>query len=817
MKSKGFLVLLVCVSMMSLRAQPTVQPEGEGLAYYLRHDFLLASPGAMKFGLYGYTNPSLLSTLHRPDLLFIWSDRRSNRGDFSRWGIFAGVPHLGFGVVRQKVGGFSVSDYQLSVSLGNRTFSYGLGYGWSGGDVSFFGRMNLFKLGFLFRPNRYVSLGTTGSQATGGNDKDVAFELAARPFGNELLTFFGDVAFEKMGSINNEGWSAGAALEFLPGIRVATRYFDTEAFTLGIEFSLGNIGASTQAHLGERSQHHNTYGVRLGAYDRNIFRSDVIPKRDYLKVDMTGKVKYQRFILFDDTNTLLSLLSAIDAAKNDPSIGGIAVNTSGMNVNKVMLWELREKLKDFKSTGKHVIVFIDRSTIREYHFASVADKIVLDPTGMVILEGFVMGRTFLKGTLEKLGIGFDEWRFFKYKSAAETFSRDDMSDADREQRQALVDGFYKLARLDISEARGLAPDEFDRLVDETTIFLPQQALEEGLVDTIGRWGAVEDMISQLEGEQRGFVGEGSLAKFRLPKDNAWSEDPRIAVVYAIGPTAMDRGIKARELVKDVEAVTRDSRVKAVVLRVDSPGGDGTAADIIAEAIMKCKKEKPVIVSQGAVAASGGYWLSMYADTIVAAPNTITGSIGVIGGWFYDKGLKEKLGMSTDFVKKGEHADIGFGFVMPFVGIGLPDRNLTSDERGKIESAIGTFYEGFVEKVAAGREKSFDEIDAIAQGRVWSGYEAKQIGLVDVLGGLATAIKIAKEKATIPEHQDVEIVEYPKMGLIDPSIFISKLFGVEVADDKNELLEYLKLRLKHNGQPMPILPLDMMDFGKEWEN
>jgi protease-4 len=513
----------------------------------------------------------------------------------------------------------------------------------------------------------------------------------------------------------------------------------------------------------------------------------------------------------------LSLISAIDAAKNDPSIGGIAVNTSGMSVNKVMLWELREKLKNFKSTGKHVIVFIDRSTIREYHFASVADRIVLDPTGFLILEGYVTGRTFLKGTLEKLGIGFDEWRFFKYKSANEPFSRDAMSEADREQRQALVDGFYKLARLDISEARGVSAEQFDRLVDETTIFLPQQALEEGLVDTIGRWGAVEDMISQLEGEPKGFVGEGSLAEFRLPKDNAWSEDPRIAIVYAIGPTAMDVGIKARQLVKDVEAVRRDQRVKAVILRVDSPGGDGTAADVIAEAIKECKKEKPVIVSQGAVAASGGYWLSMYADTIVAAPNTITGSIGVTGGWFYDKGLKGKLGMSTDFVKKGEHADIGFGFVMPFVGIGLPDRNLTLDERRKIQSAIETFYEDFVKKVAAGRGKAFDEIDTIGQGRVWSGYEAKQIGLVDVLGGLATAINIAKEKAGLPKYQDVEIAEYPKKGLIDPSILLPKLFGVEIAKDKNELLEYLKLRLKHNGQPMPILPMDLVDFREESED
>ncbi len=274
---------------------------------------------------------------------------------------------------------------------------------------------------------------------------------------------------------------------------------------------------------------------------------------------------------------------------------------------------------------------------------------------------------------------------------------------------------------------------------------------------------------------------------------------------------MDEGITARKLVKDVEAAVDDSRVKAIVLRVDSPGGDAVASDYIAEAMKKAKGKKPIIVSQGFVAGSGGYWLSMYADTIVAAPGTITGSIGVTGGWIYNKGLKETLGMSTDFVKTGEHADLGFGFRLPYIGLGIPDRNLTTEEQERVKSAIKTVYKEFVDKVALGRKKKFDDIEPFAQGRVWSGLDGKQNGLVDVLGGLETAINIAKERAGIPKNQDVTIVEMPKMGLINFRRFMLKILNVETATTTDPTIELLKFRLQHNGEPMPMLPLEDMDF------
>ncbi len=246
-------------------------------------------------------------------------------------------------------------------------------------------------------------------------------------------------------------------------------------------------------------------------------------------------------------------------------------------------------------------------------------------------------------------------------------------------------------------------------------------------------------------------------------------------------------------------------------RVDSPGGSALASDIVAEALTKCQKKKPVIVSQGAVAGSGGYWLSMYGDKIVASPFTITGSIGVIGLWLYNKDFKERLGLSTDFVKAGEHADLGFGFTYPFLGQ-LPDRNLTESEKQKMEESIKSLYQEFVPKVARGRNKNTAEIEEIAQGRVWSGIRGKEIGLVDTVGGIETAIMIAKEKAHVPYNEDITIIELPKPQPIAPDLFQPKIIGTN--EEYAEFIKYLQFLTEHNGQALLIMPLESFMQGKK---
>ncbi len=781
--------------------------------YYSYTDLSLASPSALRFGLYGFDNPALLTYVRESDFQFTWADGGGKWNDFNRWGLFTASPNFGFGFVKTKAGGNSIIDYRLATAFGNKAVGFGVGFGWTGGDKSLFGRSNVWTLGLLVRPDRHLSVGLIGSRATSGDGEEAVFDIAARPWGSELVTLFADYGIQNGHSLTKGSWSAGGVIETFPGIRLVGRYFDTKSFRFGLELSLGQSGLASQtSHDRNGKRLFNSYSVRLGAYDRTVL-SRLMKRSRYVEMNLYGRVKYRRYVLFDRSRTLAEVLTTIDAARDDESVAGIALNTSGMQISGEMLWEIRERLKEFKASGKSVVVFVDRPAMEEYHFASVADKIVLDPTGIVVLQGFVRGRTFLKGTLEKLGIGFDEWRLFKYKGADEVFSRENMSEGEREQMQVLVENSYELARKEVCEGRHFTAAQFDSLINEQLIFLPQDALQTGLVDTLGRWDEVRTLVERMEGDGKRLVSPGSLAEFRKPYDDRWGERPRVALIYALGACAMDRGIKARTLVRDVEAAAQDTRVKAIVLRVDSPGGDGMASDYVAEALKRAKRNKPVIVSQGGVAASGGYWLSMYADTIVAAPNTITGSIGVIGGWFYDKGLKEKLGITTDLVKAGDHADVGFGFALPFLGVGLPDRNLTDRERAKVERAMRLYYADFVKKVAEGRGIDSSAVDSIGQGRVWSGSDGKKVGLVDLIGGLQTAIRVARESAGIRADEETDIVELPRPGLFNPSVLALNLFGVETAQQQDQVLEYLKFLLDHNGQPLPLMPMDQIPLSE----
>ncbi|MEW5798213.1 MAG: signal peptide peptidase SppA [Bacteroidota bacterium] len=798
MKRLSMFAALLCLTAVSSFAQSNIIP------YYIRNDFQLTPPGAMKIGLYGYDNPALLSTVRDPDLMFAWSDNGTNVFKLNRWGLFAAAPHFGFGVVRDKTLAGNITDYAVSFSGGDRSYSTGVSYQWTGTDNPLLDKSDLLTLGALSRPMPYLSTGVQYTSAMNVKGWEAVGEVGIRPLGTELITLFGDYVLHRTPQLNDEFWSAGAAVEAFPGIRITGRYFDNKAFTLGFQFNLCNAGVQTQSHYNNSGKYsHNTYAVRAGAFDRSVMRKIVFSTPRYVEMNLNGPIDYQRFAFFDKTRTLTDIISFIGSAKNDEAVGGIAINTSGMYADREKLWEIREKLKEFKSAGKKVVIFIDRGNIDLYHFASVADKIVMDPFGTVMLEGYLMGNTYLKGTLEKVGVGFDEWRFFKYKSAVEAFSRDSMSDADREQRQAIINDWYTIAKTDICESRKLTPAQFDSLVNTKVVFLPAEAKEFGLVESIGRWDSVNEMVKA----ESGYLNAGMMRAFHEPYDARWGEPQKIAVIYALGACAMDAGINARSLVKVVEGAVDDPQIKAIVLRVDSPGGDALASDYISEAMRKAKGKKPIIVSQGYVAGSGGYWLSMFADTIVAAPGTITGSIGVIGGWMYNKNLKENLGMSTDFVKAGDHADLGFGFRLPLIGLGVPDRNLTTEERARMESSIKSMYNLFVTKVSEGRKMTYDQVDAIGQGRVWSGLDGKQNGLVDVIGGLETAILIAKERAGIPKNEQVTIVEMPKKGLFDFSSLMPKLFGIETKSTTDPTIDLLKFRLQHNGEPMPMLPLD----------
>ena len=462
--------------------------------------------GGLDIGLYGYANPALLSYVEGVEQGVAWSDSNSTQS----WGLFTAAPHLGFGMVN----GRRDREYRAGLSTGDRNFSLGVSMGW--------GSVRHAVLGGIWRPGPRLSVGGTFTSTFEDVGREGAVDLALRPWGNERLTLYADYAR----SDETEYWSTGAIVGLGQGLALTGRFFSDRALSVGLSLGLGAADFQAQA----RGRTFQTYAARFGAQRGNLFR----PRARYLSLELSGPVQHRRFAFFDDSQSLLSLIALLDRAHRDPAIKGLVINASGLRISPALGWELREKLRQISAGGKRVVVYIDRVDLSGYHWVSAADHLVLDPAGMVGLQGYVAGYTYFKDALDKLGIGFDEWRLFRYKSAAEVYVRRDMSEEEREQLTALLDDWYALARSDISTDRELAPEQFDRLVEETAFFLPQEALDAGLVDRLGRWSEIDRTVEDVA-----IVAANSYTR---PADRRWGQRKRIAIVYALGICAMDTGI-----------------------------------------------------------------------------------------------------------------------------------------------------------------------------------------------------------------------------------------------------------------------------------
>jgi len=540
----------------------------------------------------------------------------------------------------------------------------------------------------------------------------------------------------------------------------------------------------------------------------------------YLELNLNSETSGNPFA---KPKTRLEVFRVIEKAANDNRIKGILLNISSVSGDKDYLWELRSALEQFKANGKKICAFISNADIDTYCLASVADKIVMDDLGSLSMLGYAVGRGYARRALDKLGIGVRELRYFEYKSAAEIFTRDSMSDADRRQYNDYLDDIYSLTRATIKDARSWTDDQFNNIVNNDFLFSARGAYRHKLIDDIGRQKEVRNAIKEIEGTDIFlFRLYGSSSSSLMGDNPAYSppkarsfffrkKPPVIAVVYANGETSMTKGMEAVKLAKTIRELANTGNVRAIVIRVNSPGGSADAADIVDSAVVYAKQYKPVVVSMGQVAASGGYWVSMNASHIVANPYSITGSIGVIGSWFYDNGLYGKLGLNVETVQRGAHADL-------VTGILIPRRNLTSKEEERYKSYIIDLYDTFTEKAAAGRGMAHDKLQAIAQGRIFSGIRAKEVGLVDSTGGLPDALRIARELAEIPENKTVKYEEFPKPKFFDilleslplASAFSAKSITTETVDFFSDFLlpdVNLRYRLENNGKVMPILPID----------
>ena len=446
------------------------------------------------------------------------------------------------------------------------------------------------------------------------------------------------------------------------------------------------------------------------------------------------------------------VLSNIDKAKKDANIVGIYLKGGSLSGGIASIKEIRNALIDFKKSGKFVIAYADNYSQRMYYLVSVANKILLNPQGMLELKGLSAQTMFFKKTLDKLGIEMQIVKVGTFKSAVEPLVNTKMSDANRLQVSVYMNSIWNTILKDVSVSRKIPFERLNMYADEMMMFQPTEKTKQyALVDSLVYIDQVDSIIktsvkNMKKDDKLVFVKHTAMLK--VP-DTIKFDKNKIAVIYAIGEITDDEGegIVAKTMVKTINDIAKDEQVKAVVLRISSPGGSAYASEQICHALTLLKAKKPLIVSMGDYAASGGYYIACMADKIVAQPNTITGSIGIFGVIPNISGLNDKLGITYDGVKTNKMSDA--------ISVNRP---FTTEERSLMQNYVNRGYELFVKRCAEGRKMKVDQIKAIAEGRVWTGEDAIKIGLVDKIGGLNDAIKMAVDKAKLKTYN---VSEYPE--------------------------------------------------------
>lgn len=488
---------------------------------------------------------------------------------------------------------------------------------------------------------------------------------------------------------------------------------------------------------------------------------------------------FQQALAEDSVNQikLRTILEGLEEASQDDRIVGLYIkgSNSPTGTGLANLKEVRDALEKFKESGKPIIAYDLDWTEQEYYLGSVADTVVINPLGSVEMNGLSSEVMFLTGALEKYGVGVQVTRVGKYKSAVEPFLLKEMSPENRTQTQKLLDDIWGEYLTTISPSRQLQPSDFQEIADGEGVLMASEALNRQVVDKLAHYDEVIADLKKLTGEP-----EDQEKQFRQISINSYAKMPevkkesrgnisssnKVAVVYATGSivdgNGLGREIGGDRIARQLRELRLDKDVKAVVLRVNSPGGSATASEIIGREVELLQRQKPVIVSMGNFAASGGYWISMAASEIFAEANTITGSIGVFGVLFNVQEIANENGITWDTVKTGRYADIS-----------TISRPKTPAELARMQKIVDAIYDRFLTKVAESRELPKSKVAEIAQGRVWSGLEAQKIGLVDQIGGINDAIAAAVEQAELGEKWKLQ--EYPESQSVEQQI-IERLTG-----------------------------------------
>lgn len=452
------------------------------------------------------------------------------------------------------------------------------------------------------------------------------------------------------------------------------------------------------------------------------------------------------------TALLYDVLEAIKKAKTDDKIKGISIETDDFSAGITQIDDIRNALVDFKKSGKFVYAYGNAVSQASYYLGTVADKYFLHPAGGVDLKGLGAEVTFYKGFTDKYGIGVQVIRHGKYKSAVEPYLREDISPENKEQLSTILNDIWSNVSNKIEESRKISPQDLKVTTDSLYGMIPKLSLEHKLVDAFAQKAEYDAMLkTKIKVEKDKKLNTISLAKYTEAVEENKDKSQRVAILYASGAIYNGEGynnIFSTDYLKYIKELQDDDKVKAVVLRVNSPGGSANASDEILFQLKELKKKKPLIVSFGDYAASGGYYIAMAADKIYSEPNTLTGSIGVFGLMYYFKDIAAKNGIRADQVTTNENSR----YYSPINGVSPRGVNM-------LTRSVESTYNRFVGFVSENRKKNFADVDAIGGGRVWSGTRGKEIGLVDELGSLEDAVKFAAKKANLKD--DYSVSSYPK--------------------------------------------------------
>jgi protease-4 len=474
--------------------------------------------------------------------------------------------------------------------------------------------------------------------------------------------------------------------------------------------------------------------------------------------------------------TLRKVVETLDKAGRDQNIVGIYIDGTNANsaVGYASLKEIRQALEKFRKTGKKIIAYSTDWSEKEYYLSSVANQVIVNPMGAMEINGLSSQPMFLAGAFEKYGVGVQIVRVGKFKGAVEPLILNKLSPENREQTQKLLDDVWGEWRKSVGTSRNILPQKLQAIANSQPILEATAAKSNGLVDTIAYEDQVFTDLKKLTGKQekdKTFT-KISLSNYAEVPGKSLDSDHKIAIVYAEGEIVNGSGdegqIGGDNFAKVFSKIRQNNQIKAVVLRINSPGGSATAAEIMQREIKLTRQIKPVIVSMGDVAASGGYWIASDSNRIFAQANTITGSIGVFGVLFNGQKLGNNNGITWDSVKTSQYADQQ-----------TISRPKSPQELAVYQRSVNRIYNLFLEKVSQGRKIPTAKVAEIAQGRVWSGTAAKQIGLVDEIGGLNVAIEYAAKQAKL--GTDWEIQEYPRV-----STFPERLFGKKLDETKAKL-------------------------------